>query len=68
MPKLKTHSGTKKRFRSTASGLLLAGPARKRHGLTKRSQDMKRQARGTFVLCSSDAKIVTRNFVPNGLK
>jgi len=58
MPKLKTKSGTKKRFRLTATGKLKFAPARKRHMLRRRPQKMKRQARGTQIMNDSDRKIV----------
>ncbi len=45
MPKLKTHSGSKKRFRVTGSGKVKCGAAGKRHGMRKRPQKMKREAR-----------------------
>ncbi|MDR0662440.1 MAG: 50S ribosomal protein L35 [Holosporales bacterium] len=64
MPKIKTKSGTKKRFSFTATGLVKVGVACKRHNLRKRSQKMKRQARRTMVLAAADAKIV-RQFMPN---
>ena len=47
MPKLKTKSSVKKRFKQTATGKVLAGPGNKRHGLIKRPQKMKRQNRGS---------------------
>jgi len=65
MPKMKTKSGAKKRFRLTGSGKVRANPANLRHGLRKRSQKMKRTARGTMILADSDAKIVKRYFLPN---
>ncbi len=37
MPKLKTKSGAKKRFKITASGKVKAGFAGKRHGMIKRT-------------------------------
>ena len=64
MPKMKTKSGAKKRFRLTASGKVRANPANLRHGMRKRPQKMKRQARGTMILSESDAKIVRRYFLP----
>ena len=64
MPKLKTKSGAKKRFRLTASGKVRFNPANKRHGLIKRPQKMKRQHRGPEVLSDSDAKIVLKNYLP----
>ncbi len=63
MPKLKTKSAAKKRFSFSATGKVLAQAAFKRHNLRKRPQKMKRQARGTMVLCPSDAKTVFR-FMP----
>ena len=63
MPKLKTKSGAKKRFSLTASGKVKGSPAFLSHNLRKRSQKMKRQARGTMILNDSDAKIV-KQFIP----
>lgn len=56
MSKLKTKSSAKKRFRVTATGKFTRGYAGKRHNLRKRSQNMKRQARGTTVVSPSDQK------------
>lgn len=67
MPKLKTKSGVKKRFRLTGTGKVIMAQAGKRHGMRKRSQDMKRTARGTTMMASCDAKIIKRNFIPYGL-
>ncbi|MEM7225937.1 MAG: 50S ribosomal protein L35 [Pseudomonadota bacterium] len=64
MPKLKNKASAKKRFRLTASGKVRMNPAYKRHGLRKRPQKMKRQARGTTIMAAADAKIVKRNFLP----
>lgn len=58
MPKLKTKSGAKKRFKLTGSGRVKAGQAGKRHGMIKRSAKFVRNARGTTVLSDADAKIV----------
>ncbi|MDR2107151.1 MAG: 50S ribosomal protein L35 [Holosporaceae bacterium] len=60
MPKLKTKSAAKKRFDFTASGKVTAQPAFKRHNLRKRPQKMKRQARGTMILETCDAKNVIK--------
>lgn len=57
MPKLKTKSAAKKRFRTTATGKLRANVACKRHNLRKRSQKMKRKARGTVILSAADARL-----------
>ncbi|MGR4001001.1 MAG: 50S ribosomal protein L35 [Alphaproteobacteria bacterium] len=66
MPKLKTKSGAKKRFRTTASGRVRSGGAGLRHNLRKRSQRRKRQGRGTKVLTASDGKRIKRHFLPYG--
>ncbi len=65
MPKMKTKSSAKKRFRITASGKVKAGPANKRHGMTKRPQKMIRSARGPQILTEVDSKIV-KQFMPYG--
>ncbi len=50
MPKVKTHSGAKKRFKRTASGKFKFQHVFKRHLLTGRSKKRKRQARaGAYV-------------------
>ncbi len=64
MPKLKSKSGAKKRFRLTATGKVRMNQALKRHGMRKRPQKMKRNARGTSIMSASDAKIVKRYFLP----
>tara|TARA_B100000427_G_scaffold180698_1_gene150258 strand:- start:232 stop:429 length:198 start_codon:yes stop_codon:yes gene_type:complete len=63
MSKLKTKSGAKKRFKLTASGKVRASAAFLSHNLRKRSQKMKRNARGTMILKQCDAKIV-KQFLP----
>jgi large subunit ribosomal protein L35 len=65
MPKLKTKSGAKKRFRLTGTGKVRMNFAKKRHGLRKRTQKMKRKARGTQIMSAPDAKVVKRHFLPN---
>ncbi len=60
MPKLKTKSSAKKRFKMTASGLVKAQAAGKRHGMIKRTTKFIRNARGTMVLCDQDARIVKK--------
>jgi large subunit ribosomal protein L35 len=46
MPKMKTKSGAKKRFRVRGSGSIKRAHAGKRHILTKRTTKNKRQLRG----------------------
>jgi large subunit ribosomal protein L35 len=45
MPKIKTHSGAKKRFKLTKSGKVKRSQAYKRHILTKKSTKLKRGLR-----------------------
>jgi large subunit ribosomal protein L35 len=65
MPKMKTKSGVKKRFRLSASGKVIATQANKRHGMIKRTNKQIRQLRGTTILSQSDAVIV-KGWMPYG--
>jgi large subunit ribosomal protein L35 len=67
MPKLKTKSGVKKRFKFTATGKVKCGVAGKRHRLISHSGKYIRQNRGTDVLSESDVAHV-RLWAPYGLK
>ena len=58
MPKMKTKSSCKKRFKVTATGKVKTGQAGKRHGMIKRSNKFIRAARGTTMLSAPDEKIV----------
>ncbi len=60
MPKLKTKSGAKKRFKMTGTGKVVAAAQGKRHGMIKRTKKFIQKARGTMVLHPSDAKIVKK--------
>ena len=60
MPKMKTKSGAKKRFKMTASGKVKSGQAGKRHGMIKRSNKFLRNARGPTTLSAADATIVKK--------
>ena len=64
MPKLKSKSGARKRFRLTGTGKVRMNYAKKRHMLRRKSQKMKRQARGSKMMTAQDARIITRNFLP----
>ncbi len=66
MPKMKTKSGAKKRFKITGSGLVKTGQAGKRHGMIKRTKKQIRNLRGTNVLFKGDADNVKKFFLPNG--
>ena len=67
MPKMKTKSSVKKRFKITATGKVLAGPGGKRHCLSARTQKAKRSNRGWQVLTEMDAKTV-KQWAPYGLR
>lgn len=54
MPKMKTKSGAKKRFRVRPGGTVKRGQAFKRHILTKKSTKNKRQLRGSVNVNPSD--------------
>ena len=60
MPKMKTKSGAKKRFKMTGTGKVIAAGAGKRHGMIKRTPKQIRQKRGTGPLCDADARIVKK--------
>jgi large subunit ribosomal protein L35 len=60
MPKQKTKSGAKKRFKITGTGKIMAAAAGKRHGMIKRTAKFVRSARGTMVLADGDAKLVKK--------
>ena len=66
MPKLKTKSGAKKRFKLTATGKVKAGVAGKRHRLISHNAKYIRQNRGTKVMTEADTKIV-KLWLPYGL-
>ena len=63
MPKLKTKSSAKKRFRITARGKVKMPQANKRHGMIKRTNKFIRNARGTAILAKADERIIKRNFL-----
>ncbi|MBT5765867.1 50S ribosomal protein L35 [Emcibacteraceae bacterium] len=65
MPKLKTKSSVKKRFKLTASGKVKSSQAGKQHGMIKRTNKQIRNQRGTTILSDQDARIV-KKFMPYG--
>jgi large subunit ribosomal protein L35 len=66
MPKMKTKSSVKKRFKITATGKVLAGPGKKRHCLMARSQKAKRTNRGSQTLTHADG-ITVKQWAPYGI-
>jgi large subunit ribosomal protein L35 len=60
MPKQKTHKGTKKRFRLSASGKVKHRPAGTSHLATRKDQKTIRKLRGTSTLSAGMVKRVTK--------
>ena len=58
MPKMKTKSGAKKRFKVTGTGKVMVAQAGKRHGMIKRTNKFVRNQRGTMVLAPGDERLV----------
>jgi large subunit ribosomal protein L35 len=68
MPKMKTHSGAKKRFRMTAGGKLRARHAMTSHNLGKKSAKRKRRLNRPFDLTRADAHEVRELLAGKGRK
>lgn len=60
MPKNKTHSGAKKRFRTTGSGKVMREKANKRHLLEVKSSKRTRRLSQDAVVAPSDVKKVKK--------
>ncbi len=60
MPKLKTHKGAAKRFRTTASGKIKRGHSHARHILTKKTNKRKRYLDVDVMVAEADQKRVER--------
>ena len=58
MPKMKTKSGAKKRFKVLGNGGVKRAHAFKRHILTKKTTKNKRQLRGITNVAESDIKSI----------
>jgi large subunit ribosomal protein L35 len=67
MPKLKTHKGAAKRFRTTATGKIKRGHSHARHILTKKSTKRKRQLDIDVLVATSDQDRVVA-MLPYGRK
>jgi large subunit ribosomal protein L35 len=66
MPKLKTKSGAKKRFKLTGTGKVVYVQRGKRHGMIKRTPKQIRNLRGTTILFKTDGDKVKKYYLPNG--
>jgi large subunit ribosomal protein L35 len=60
MPKLKTHTGAKKRFSKTGTGKIKRGHMKTRHILTSKSPKMKRKLGKSALVSDGDFKKVAR--------
>ena len=67
MPKLKTKSSAKKRFRITKSGKIKMPQSGKRHGMIKRTNSQIRKLRGTTTMSKQDGRIV-KSYMPYSLR
>ena len=64
MPKLKTHRGAAKRFRTTASGKIVRSKSNKQHILTSKTTKRKRGLRRQTLISPGDTRRVQR-MLPN---
>ena len=60
MPKMKSHSGTRKRVKTTGSGKLVRQKAGKRHHLEKKPSKVTRRMTGVTEISAADRKNVKR--------
>ncbi|HWR86073.1 MAG TPA: 50S ribosomal protein L35 [Rhodoglobus sp.] len=60
MPKQKTHSGAKKRFKVTGSGKIMKQQAGMRHNLEVKRAKVKRRLNHEEVLAPQDAKVIKK--------
>ena len=66
MPKLKTKSSAKKRFKISARGKVMMAQAGKRHGMIKRTNSQIRKLRGSKIMTKQDTRIVKSYMPYNG--
>jgi len=64
MPKMKTNSGAKKRFKVTGSGKIVHKQAGKRHNLNKKSQRRIRNLRKSAALSEGHTASVLKHKMP----
>ena len=68
MPKMKTKSGAKKRFKVTGKGKVVGKSAFTRHMMMNKSNKQKRQAKGTKIMSAADAMTILKNYLPYSRK
>jgi large subunit ribosomal protein L35 len=66
MPKMKTHKGTKKRFRLSATGKAMHRSAGTSHLAANSSSKTRRKLRGTSATTKSESKRIARLLCGNG--
>jgi len=66
MPKMKTHSGTKKRFKITGTGKIKRRKAFTSHIMTKKSKKRKRALRKSAIVHSGNERLIKRLLVIGG--
>lgn len=66
MPKLKTKSSAKKRFKITSSGKVKATQAGKSHFMRRRTNKQIRNLRGTTILQECDGHKIRKFYLPYG--
>ena len=65
MPKMKTNSGAKKRFKVTGTGKVVHKQAGKRHNLGRKSNKRIRQLRDQAVLSEGHSHSLMKHKLPN---
>ncbi|MGF3053425.1 50S ribosomal protein L35 [Microbacterium sp. YY-03] len=60
MPKQKTHSGSKKRFKVTGSGKIMKQQAGMRHNLEVKASKRKRRLNADQVVSGNDFKVIKK--------
>ncbi len=60
MPKMKTHSSAKKRFKLTAKGKVRGGQAYTSHIAGSKTKKQKRNLRGTTIMSAADTARIKR--------
>ena len=68
MPKMKTKSSAKKRFKVTAKGKVKSGQAKTSHMMMNKPKSAKRKARRTTLMFKADAEKVLTNYMPYARK
>jgi len=60
MPKIKTHSGAKKRFRVTGTGIIMRGQANRRHNFEHKPSTRTRRLFDEVRLSKGDTKTIRK--------